>query len=236
MFLSNLITASTGSCSGQIDRLKEEIENADAIVIGAGAGMSASAGFAYDGERFERNFADFRKKYGFTDMYSGGFYPYRSLEEYWAWWSKPVSYTHLHELRGVPLSGRLSARVAALSRRAGLDGALLHGRFRRTKRRQRHGVPRAVRPRAQARAPYPALRRALLHAVSYTHLIPQTSLARRARSASALFFAERGEGKRQGSVSDFPVQMPLSVALDAVVYNGEGMRVRLGHRLSLIHI
>lgn len=90
MFLRNLITTSIGSYSEQIDRLKNEIENADAIVIGAGAGMSTSAGFAYDGERFERNFADFRKKYGFTDMYSGGFYPYNSLEEYWAWWSKNI--------------------------------------------------------------------------------------------------------------------------------------------------
>lgn len=90
MFLRNLITTSTESYSEQIDRLKNEIEYADAIVVGAGAGMSTSAGFAYDGERFERNFADFRKKYGFTDMYSGGFYPYQSLEEYWAWWSKHI--------------------------------------------------------------------------------------------------------------------------------------------------
>lgn len=52
--------------------------------------MSVSAGFSYDGERFERNFADFRKKYGFSDMYSGGFYPYNSLEEYWAWWSRNI--------------------------------------------------------------------------------------------------------------------------------------------------
>lgn len=90
MFLRNLITTSTKSYSEQIDRLKNEIEYADAIVVGAGAGISTSAGFAYDGERFERNFADFRKKYGFTDMYSGGFYPYQSLEEYWAWWSKHI--------------------------------------------------------------------------------------------------------------------------------------------------
>ena len=90
MFSRNLITTSTENCSGQIDRLKNEIENADAIVIGAGAGMSAAAGFSYSGERFERYFADFRKKYGFSDMYSGGFYPYETLEEYWAWWSKHI--------------------------------------------------------------------------------------------------------------------------------------------------
>ena len=81
---------STERCSGQIERLRHEIAAADAILIGAGAGMSISAGFCYDGERFEKNFADFRQKYGFTDMYSGGFYPYPSLEEYWAWWSRHI--------------------------------------------------------------------------------------------------------------------------------------------------
>jgi len=85
-----LITTSTKNYSEQINKLKNEIENADAIVIGAGAGMSASAGFRYDGERFEKHFADFRKRYGFSDMYSGGFYPYNTLEEYWAWWSKHI--------------------------------------------------------------------------------------------------------------------------------------------------
>lgn len=85
-----MITTSTESYSEQIDRLKNEIENADAIVIGAGAGMSAASGFSYSGERFEKHFADFRKKYGFSDMYSGGFYPYETLEEYWAWWSKQI--------------------------------------------------------------------------------------------------------------------------------------------------
>ena len=90
MFLNNLITQSTGHYSRQIERLTNEIEDADAIIIGAGAGMSVSAGFAYDGERFEKNFSDFRRKYGFNDMYSGGFYPYNSLEEYWAWWSRHI--------------------------------------------------------------------------------------------------------------------------------------------------
>ena len=90
MFLRKQTIPSTVSYSEQIDRLKNEIENANAIVVGAGAGISTSAGFTYDGERFERYFADFREKYGFTDMYSGGFYPYNSLEEYWAWWSKHI--------------------------------------------------------------------------------------------------------------------------------------------------
>lgn len=90
MFLRNLITTSTESCSEQINRLKNEIKNVDAIVIGAGAGMSTSAGLTYDGERFEKYFSDFHKKYGISDMYSGGFYPYETLEEYWAWWSRHI--------------------------------------------------------------------------------------------------------------------------------------------------
>lgn len=90
MFLRNLITTSTESCSEQINRLKNEIKNADAIVIRAGAGMSTSAGLTYDGERFEKYFPDFHKKYGISDMYSGGFYPYETLEEYWAWWSRHI--------------------------------------------------------------------------------------------------------------------------------------------------
>ena len=59
-------------------------------MVGAGAGLSAAAGLAYDGERFERLFADFREAYGFTDMYTGGFYPYETPEAYWAWWSRHI--------------------------------------------------------------------------------------------------------------------------------------------------
>lgn len=81
---------STGIYSEQIHRLKNEIETADAILVGAGAGLSTAAGLAYSGERFEKYFADFRQKYGITDMYSGGFYPFDSLEEYWAWWSRHI--------------------------------------------------------------------------------------------------------------------------------------------------
>ena len=80
----------TGNYSEQIQKLKNEMETADAIVIGAGAGMSTSAGMSYSGERFEKYFSDFHKKYGIRDMYSGGFYPYDTLEEYWAWWSRHI--------------------------------------------------------------------------------------------------------------------------------------------------
>ncbi len=90
MFLRRPISIFTGNSSEQIETLKQEIETAGAIVIGAGAGMSTSAGMSYDGERFEKNFADFHKKYGIQDMYSGGFYPYDTLEEYWAWWSRQI--------------------------------------------------------------------------------------------------------------------------------------------------
>lgn len=76
--------------STQIERLQQALQAADAVVIGAGAGLSTSAGFTYSGERFESNFADFIAKYHYTDMYSAGFYPYQSLEEYWAYWSRHI--------------------------------------------------------------------------------------------------------------------------------------------------
>lgn len=70
--------------------LLEELAQADAVIIGAGAGLSTSAGFVYTGERFDKYFQDFSKKYHFRDMYSGGFYPYHTLEEHWAFWSRYI--------------------------------------------------------------------------------------------------------------------------------------------------
>jgi NAD-dependent SIR2 family protein deacetylase len=70
--------------------LKAAIEKADAILVGAGAGLSTSAGFTYSGERFTRHFSDFEHKYGFHDMYTGGFYPYKTQEEHWAYWSRYI--------------------------------------------------------------------------------------------------------------------------------------------------
>lgn len=90
MLLRTKTIKSTESYSDNIEQLKEKIETADAIVIGAGAGLSTSAGFVYDGERFHKNFADFEEKYGFHDMYSGGFFPYATLEEHWAYWSRYI--------------------------------------------------------------------------------------------------------------------------------------------------
>lgn len=74
----------------QLARLKKEIETADAIVIGAGAGLSTSAGFTYSGERFEKYFRDFEEKYGYHNMYSLGFYPYDSMEEFWGYWCRYI--------------------------------------------------------------------------------------------------------------------------------------------------
>lgn len=70
--------------------MRELIDRADAILIGAGAGLSTSAGLTYSGERFTKTFGDFQAKYGIQDMYSGGFYPFETLEEYWAWWSRHI--------------------------------------------------------------------------------------------------------------------------------------------------
>ena len=81
---------STESFSDNVKRLKNALDSADAVVIGAGAGLSAAAGFDYGGERFHKYFSDFEEKYGIHDMYSGGFYSYESREEYWAWWSRHI--------------------------------------------------------------------------------------------------------------------------------------------------
>ena len=73
-----------------MSRLKNELETADAVVIGAGAGLSTSAGFVYTGERFQQYFSDFAEKYNFRDMYTGGFYPFATPEEHWAYWSRYI--------------------------------------------------------------------------------------------------------------------------------------------------
>ena len=90
MFFSRPSAVFSPSREEQLERLRGELDAAEAVVVGAGAGLSASAGFSYSGERFERYFKEFGERYGFHDMYSGGFYPYRTLEEYWGWWSRQI--------------------------------------------------------------------------------------------------------------------------------------------------
>lgn len=91
---------STETYLDSIKKLRESLDKADAVVIGAGAGLSTSAGFVYTGERFKRYFSDFEAKYGFHDMYSGGFYPYPTPEEHWAYWSRYIYYNRYVDIPG----------------------------------------------------------------------------------------------------------------------------------------
>ena len=136
MFSRTSTSRSTSTCSGELDALRQKLAEADAVLIGAGAGLSAAAGFAYSGERFRRYFGDFAAQYHFADMYAGGFYPYGSLEEYWAYWSryiwinrymdapKPV-YSRLYDL----VKGKdyfvLTTNVDHCFQKAGFDKARL---------------------------------------------------------------------------------------------------------------
>ena len=90
MFSRMSMTKSTGTYWENIKKLRDALRTADAVLIGAGAGLSTSAGFVYTGERFEQHFSDFAAKYGLRDMYSGGFYPYGTPEEFWAYWSRYI--------------------------------------------------------------------------------------------------------------------------------------------------
>ena len=90
MFSKIWTKRSTKGCSAPLERLQAALRDCDAVVIGAGAGLSTSAGFVYTGERFEKYFSDFAAKYGIKDMYSGGFYPFATPEEHWAYWSRYI--------------------------------------------------------------------------------------------------------------------------------------------------
>lgn len=85
-----LIRTKEGSSEKTLEQMKQWIAEADYVVIGAGAGLSTAAGMTYSGKRFDRYFDDFEKKYHFSDMYSGGFYPYETLEEYWGFWTRNI--------------------------------------------------------------------------------------------------------------------------------------------------
>lgn len=132
MFSRTRTMKSTADCSDNIEKLKSILYDAEAVVIGAGAGLSTSAGFTYSGSRFEKYFADFEREFGFSDMYSGGFYPYETPEEQWAFWSryiyinrympppKPV-YSRLFELVKNKDYFALTTNVDHCFQRAGFD-------------------------------------------------------------------------------------------------------------------
>ena len=92
----------------KLQRLKAWLGEADAVLVGAGAGLSTAAGFTYAGERFQRYFSDFEEKYGFHDMYSGGFYPFPSLEEFWAYWSRYIYINRYDQPAGKPYEDLLA--------------------------------------------------------------------------------------------------------------------------------
>ena len=98
------------SADQKISVLQEQLTNADAVVIGAGSGLSTAAGYTYSGERFEKYFADFERKYGFRDMYFGGFYPYQTMEEFWGYWCRNI-WINRYALIPSDLYGRLLALV-----------------------------------------------------------------------------------------------------------------------------
>ena len=104
--LSGHMTRGKGTKEERVKILTEELRNADAIVIGAGAGLSTSAGFTYSGERFEKYFGDFKAKYNIRDMYTGGFYPFPDDENRWAWWSRHI-YVNRYVLPPKPVYNRL---------------------------------------------------------------------------------------------------------------------------------
>lgn len=132
MFSKKKIIKSTNNYWDNIQKLKNTIENADAIIIGAGAGLSTSTGLEYGGKRFYDNFSDFADKYGLQDMYSAGFYPFETLEEYWAYWSRHImlnryqpdigkSYTELFSLMKEKDYFILTTNVDHCFQKAGFD-------------------------------------------------------------------------------------------------------------------
>lgn len=91
-----------GQLASKIEKLRQALDDADAVIVGAGAGMSTAAGLTYSGERFDEHFADFRDAFGITDMYSGGFYPFPDVETLWAWWSRHIYFNRYDVEPGRP--------------------------------------------------------------------------------------------------------------------------------------
>ena len=100
MFSKMMMIGSIEDYSDKIEALKSCIEEADAVFIGAGAGLSTSAGNVYTGERFMKYCSDFYEKYGITDFYSGSFYPFETREEYWGWYCRLI---WVNRFKDVPL-------------------------------------------------------------------------------------------------------------------------------------
>ncbi|MGI6216387.1 MAG: SIR2 family NAD-dependent protein deacylase [Coriobacteriales bacterium] len=94
MYLSDVLGRMSSGITERSDRqigiLGDKLDNAEAVLVGAGSGLSTAAGLTYSGERFQRYFGDFAEAYGIKDMYSGGFYPFGNMETYWAWWSRHI--------------------------------------------------------------------------------------------------------------------------------------------------
>ena len=88
--LLNLIKIMASYDKKDLEKLVSYISKSKAIIIGAGAGLSTSAGFYTSGERFQKYFFDFQKKYHLKDMYSGSFYPYSDKSEYWGFMSRNI--------------------------------------------------------------------------------------------------------------------------------------------------
>ena len=107
MFFKTSTTKSTSGCWDKAAQLREALARADAVLIGAGAGLSTAAGFTYSGARFTAHFTDFIAKYGFTDMYSAGFYPFPTLEEHWAYWSRYIAINRYQDAPGTVYSDLL---------------------------------------------------------------------------------------------------------------------------------
>ena len=85
-----LVCGTDATAKEAAEATRRKLDECDAVLVGAGAGLSAAAGFSYSGKRFDENFADFRDRFGITNMYSDGFHPFPDLETYWAWWSRAI--------------------------------------------------------------------------------------------------------------------------------------------------
>lgn len=102
LFASAPAIADAAQASVQVERLRHTLDTADAVIVGAGAGLSTAAGLSYSGARFEDNFADFRAAFGIRDMYAGGFYPFPDPETYWGWWSRHIYLNRYAPAPGTP--------------------------------------------------------------------------------------------------------------------------------------